>query len=327
LDNVNQTQGFDLAIKVKQEQQGPNVLWFNDKYKTIFSQECEPVAGAVVAVQSGTKALQLANELGTLGLGGAKYEESYDIFLPDDNFVTGSTTAIGDEAITDLYMTYVDGPAALDTALSSLGAGVLPASTGLPIWVTSILNTQSDGTSAEANNCATTVWDTTVQNSAGSYVIPVDADIFGLWEDVVPCGIALHQSTDTATETVAPGSMPPSDSTICGVNAQLQAPSPVGAVSIGGTNTESGNSHPYDAGAHDVTPTHIHQVSALDVTFLGVGNRVFNYGSNQANAPWGGTTDFPSNTQREFRVSCNPASPVQCTPASVGTYPDASYSP
>ncbi|MHB8586827.1 MAG: hypothetical protein ACYDDF_13450 [Thermoplasmatota archaeon] len=307
MDKAGTTKGFDIAVKVREENQGPNVLWFNDKYKTFFSQEQEPCTGFVWATYTGVDVLTLAGLEESTGLDKAPwtYVESYRVVLPDDSFA-GNGSNLSHRAITDLYT--------LD--ISAMGIAGLPVH--IPVWITSILNTQEPALTNDTN-CGpwtTTVSDPTPTTDVGGSreVIPVDADIFGLWNgaltpqysgwgSVIQTGFQCHGYNLTDQPSTSP-SVPcsplvapakaPCTAASCSTDyagfgawgqctngtleGYLAAPSAT-VNSLGllsncdndptvGIDTLNGYSHPY-GGIYDNTSAHQHQTTTLDVYFNG----------------------------------------------------------
>lgn len=244
-------QGFDIVIKVREVQRGPNVLWFNDQWKVFQENVRQPCGGYVIATWTGVDPLLLLGRAAIAANGvtdplvqtppldatGIRitYVESYQITDPN-----------GQVWITDLY------------ALTGNIGRVIP------FWVSSVHNAQipDDGVSSCPG-----IADLAAHKDPGSNGLPYydnvdgipvreyNADIFGLWKDVLPEGAKVH-GEGGANNLV--------DGTGCEYDTEWEC----GPLGLQTEDDLEGNSHPYNPNEVDAGPIHTHETSRLDVWFF-----------------------------------------------------------
>lgn len=265
LQKRNIEQGFDIVIKVREVNRGPNVLWFNDQWKTFFEEVRQPCAGYVLATIAGAdpsyllfgRPLVSETVVDLDGLApnppSLTYVESYQITDPN-----------GAVWITDLY-----------AATGEIGRVI-------PIWISSVHNAQApdDGIS----DCPG-ILDLAAHKDPGSNGVPYNdnvdsipvreynADIFGLWKDVLadPGASKEHgeggadngDGTGCEIRTEWECDVPPETDSVCPV---LIVSCPV-TVAAGDDDLE-GNSHPYNPNEPDAGPIHEHETARIDVFFF-----------------------------------------------------------
>lgn len=146
---------WDLAINIHVVTYGPNVLWFNNRYKTFFANSFSPCFGIVFATNQQGDPRGLANMLYADHIGSrASYQESYLVVLPDDSFSSSGGVPTGNEFVTDLY-----------------------SAEGAMFWVGSVFNLQTPEPRNDPGGCPPET--TTIQGTTGSFQIPYLADLFG----------------------------------------------------------------------------------------------------------------------------------------------------
>lgn len=243
-------QGFDIAVLVREVEVGPNVLWFNDQFKTFFQNVRYPCGGYVLATWTGIDPLFVISKavVGLDGLG-ITYVESYHITDPN-----------GFESYTHLYSI----------------TGLLLVT--VPVWITEVQGVLSVGDDDGVANCAP-ISDTAAHDDPGdngeTYNDNLDsapvriynADIFGLWDDVQAEGAKNHGT----------GGSDDSDGTGCEDGTEWECD---GADADGDADGREGNSHPYNPLEVGSGPAHTHETGLLDVHFastLGVFNTLGGY--------------------------------------------------